>query len=86
MTSIIYPAPGALGEKMRLHHRHLLRELPLIYRGGRALAKRVKHKIARSKAREPQAVASEFSTTVSEVSTVTTSLKINLNKYLTARL
>ncbi|KAJ6420687.1 hypothetical protein OIU84_028110 [Salix udensis] len=51
---------------MRLHHRHLLRELPLIYRGGRALAKRVKHRVARSKAREPQAVASEVSTTVSE--------------------
>ncbi|KAJ6370369.1 hypothetical protein OIU76_028611 [Salix suchowensis] len=51
---------------MRLHHRHLLREMPLIYRGGRALAKRVKHRVARSKGREPQAVASEVSTTLSE--------------------
>lgn len=66
MTSIIYPTPGALREKMRLHHRHLLWELPLIYRGESALVKRVKHRVARSKAREPQAVAFEVSTAASE--------------------
>uniref|UniRef100_A0A6M2EM53 Beta-amylase n=1 Tax=Populus davidiana TaxID=266767 RepID=A0A6M2EM53_9ROSI len=66
MTSIIYPTPGALREKMRLHHRHLLWELPLIYRGESALVKRVKHRVAGSKAREPQAVAFEVSTAASE--------------------
>lgn len=66
MTSIIYPTPGALREKMRLHHRHLLWELPLIYRGESALVKRVKHRVARSKASEPQAVAFEVSTAASE--------------------
>jgi hypothetical protein len=84
MTSIIYPTPGALREKMRPHHRHLLWELPLIYRGESALVKRVKHRVARSKAREPQAVAFEISTAASEVSAVTTSFRINLNKNLIA--
>ncbi|KAG6742572.1 hypothetical protein POTOM_053444 [Populus tomentosa] len=66
MTSIIHPTPGALREKMRLHHRHLLWELPLIYRGESALVKRVKQRVAGSKAREPQAVAFEVSTAASE--------------------
>nr|TKS08335.1 hypothetical protein D5086_0000103570 [Populus alba] len=51
---------------MRLHHRHLLWELPLIYRGESALVKRVKQRVAGSKAREPQAVAFEVSTAASE--------------------
>ncbi|CAK7355380.1 unnamed protein product [Dovyalis caffra] len=66
MRSITCPTPGALEERMRLHHRHLLSEMPFTSQGGSAQVKRVKHRGTSRKAREPPAVAFEVPTAESE--------------------